>query len=330
MDRYSPTATILLFCIVILFVDVHATKCHDLTGFQEGDTCHQHWGELKSRLHPTQIGIGKAWALNKYQKYMSNKDDAQNELDEKPVPVVLGPKNDAWILDHHHLLAALDYSTFDDLSVTITIVCIFDPNESMDQFWVKMQAINGVYPYGRPIGFPNALPSLESYNRLPTYIAFNQTFSSFNDNMWRAIAGFSRKVDDPDCSVKYCARAFIKECASDGDSIPFYEFRWSYFFNLAYTDDPSTYWDDQADANKFNALFKELETDARENKYDIEKWELAAKYIVPLARGKAAGAFEFTNGSPKVLYGKLPGYHSGMSPIKEKDPSCNPPKCPIE
>ena len=35
---------------------------------------------------------------------MSNKKDAQDELDEKPVPVVLGPNNDAWLLDHHHFI----------------------------------------------------------------------------------------------------------------------------------------------------------------------------------------------------------------------------------
>eukprot|EP00943_MAST-04B_sp_MAST-4B-sp1_P004310 g4310.t1 len=328
MKRSALTVCVYFFSIFIIFVN--AKKCHELNGLHEGDSCHQHWGKLKYRLHPTQLGIGKAWALKKYQTYMSNKEDAQNELDEKPVPVVLGPNSDAWLLDHHHLLAALDYSMFNDLSVTINIVCVFDPNETMDQFWKKMQAIKGVYAYGRPVGFPNVLPILEAYNRLPTDIAFNQTYSSFNDNMWRALAGFSRKVNDPSCNVKYCGRAFIKECASDGDSIPFYEFRWSYFFNLAYINDPSKYWDNETDANKFNALFKELETDAAENNYyDIEKWELAAKYIVPLARGKAAGVFTFPNGAPKELDGKLPGYHSGMSPIEEKDPSCNAPKCPI-
>ena len=68
---------------------------------------------------------------------MKSKDDAQGELDDKPVPVVLGPNHDMWLLDHHHLLSALDFSGFDDLSVTVNVVCAFDPNESMEQFWVK-------------------------------------------------------------------------------------------------------------------------------------------------------------------------------------------------
>ena len=38
-----------------------------------------------------------------------------------------------WLLDHHHLLSSLDYSGFDDLSVTINVVCVFDPNESIQE-----------------------------------------------------------------------------------------------------------------------------------------------------------------------------------------------------
>ena len=81
------------------------------------------------------------------------------------------------------------------------------------------------------------------------------------------------------------------------------------------------YWDNTTDANKFNTLFKELETDVlKNNHYDLEKWQLAAEYIVPLARGKAAGEFTFPRDAPKVLYGKLPGYHKGMSQSIKKIP----------
>ena len=83
MKRSALTVCVYFFSIFIIFVN--AKKCHELNGLHEGDSCHQHWGKLKYRLHPTQLGIGKAWALKKYQTYMSNKEDAQNELDEKPV-----------------------------------------------------------------------------------------------------------------------------------------------------------------------------------------------------------------------------------------------------
>ena len=307
-----------------------ADKCHNFTQLQRGDSCHQHWGKLKWRLHPTQSSVGKAWVIQKYEKYMKRKDDAQGELDDKPVPVVLGPNHDMWLLDHHHLLSALDFSGFDDLSVTVNVVCAFDPNESMEQFWVKMQAIHGVYPYDRPTGSPNTLPLKESFDRLPNVITYNKTHSTFNDNVWRAIVGFSRKVNDPDCAIKYCSRAFVKECNVNGDSIPFYEFRWSYFFNLAYiARDPADFWDNVQDAADFKTAFKELEDDAMRNTYDVYKWQNAAKLIVPLARGKRAGTFKFSKDAPQVLYGSLPGYHAGMSPINEEDPDCNPPKCPI-
>ena len=125
-------------------------KCHDLTGLKPGDSCHQHWGKLKWRVHPTQPQLGYAWAMQKVDSDMGSEDDAQAKLDKKPVPVCLGPSNDAWLLDHHHLLSALDYSGFSDVSVTINIVCVFDPAIDFQTFWEKMVKEHGVYNFASP------------------------------------------------------------------------------------------------------------------------------------------------------------------------------------
>ena len=54
---------------------------------------------------------------------MQTKGDAQDEMDSKLVPVTLGPNATAYILDHHHHLAALDLSGFKSVEVTLFISC---------------------------------------------------------------------------------------------------------------------------------------------------------------------------------------------------------------
>ena len=56
---------------------------------------------------------------------------------------------------------------------------------------------------------------------------------------WRSLASFVRKVKHlKDCEKgnKYCMRAYNRTCSPSGSGIPFFEFRWAYFFNDAFTD----------------------------------------------------------------------------------------------
>eukprot|EP00945_MAST-04E_sp_MAST-4E-sp1_P001647 g1647.t1 len=311
-------------------------KCHDMSGLKKGDSCHQHWGKLKWRMHPTQPQLGYSWALQKHSEHMGSEAAAQDELDEKPIPVCLGPANDAWLLDHHHLLAALDYSGYFDVSVTINVVCVFDPSMDMQTFWKKMVDEKGVFNYASPDPATDALYKEIDFTALPNVIFFNTTASSLINDNWRSLAGFGRKLSSDSCAVKYCDRTFIKTCDSDGDSIPFFEFRWGYFFNQAFLE-PEKLWNGDMDAfRNFSKVYNNLKgligiPGARDRStVDLPAWTEAARLLLPVARGNSAGTYTLQGSAPAVLYGKLPGYHRGMGPIDGRDPSCNPPRCRVD
>mmetsp|Transcript_32757 Transcript_32757/g.45750 ORF Transcript_32757/g.45750 Transcript_32757/m.45750 type:complete len:197 (-) Transcript_32757:228-818(-) len=157
--------------------------------------------------------------------------------------------------------------------------------------------------------------------QLPLRFSFTEDDLSFGDDRWRSLAGFSRKVKNDACAdYKYCMRCFIRGCNPDGSSIPYVEYKWSYFFVEALTD--GSLWPTNDDYQTFKSDYEDLPT-CKMGKIDTSKWEQAAADIIPLCRGDAAGAFTL----PSSLFkggGPLPGYTKGMVPMA-KDPSCNPP-----
>ena len=101
---------------------------------------------------------------------MKDEGDAQDAMDDKIVPVVLH-NGVAYILDHHHHLAALDLSGFDDVEPTLFVACDFS-GMSSDQLWPALQARNFAYLYGRPASSPDALPAPITPAELPSTIGF--------------------------------------------------------------------------------------------------------------------------------------------------------------
>ena len=104
-------------------------KCTDLIADGDanldysGTTCTDTWPALQPLLRPTQSNLGWAWVARKLSKEFDSVKDAQEKLDEDPVPVVFGPDyismyhDDAatngsafFLTDDHHTLASLDYS----------------------------------------------------------------------------------------------------------------------------------------------------------------------------------------------------------------------------
>jgi hypothetical protein len=84
--------------------------------------CDSKWKNLKPLIKPTQDEVGYAWVQRKYDKNFQSSNDAQEEIDSSPIPAVLGPTDDGsgtiYIVDHHHELAALDWSGYTDVSVS--------------------------------------------------------------------------------------------------------------------------------------------------------------------------------------------------------------------
>ena len=374
MLGFAAVVAALLACTPGALAFSGPTACGDFSQIAAGQRCTATWGETKPFVHPTQNSLGYAWLQYKVAKYFGDPGSAQAELDAKIVPVCKGPEAGAWLLDHHHMLGALDYAGFYECKPTFQVVCDFSGAASMDAFWASMAGEDGVYAFSRPRGEPNALPTAIPPGDIPATLSINATGASLVDNPWRALAGFSRKLPDTDgqCDKvlsgiaaddgsnrnhnsahnananaslatgrllgpwasppplppslgkgnKYCMRAYDKVCDAHGDGIPFFEFRWSYFFNDAYNN-PKKLWPSKKKAKAFAALY-----DALPSPMATDAWFEAAAALFPLARSKDAGKYRV----PKemgTLAGPLPGYEKGDGPIPESDPDCNPPSCKV-
>ncbi len=311
------------------------TNCGDLKDVGQDESCKASWKELKPRLHPTQPLLGHAWVQYKVDKHMDSADDAQEELDEKPVPVCKGPGNDLWCLDHHHLLAALDYAGLDDTTVTVHVVCdLSTATADLDAFWNTMQTKELAYLMTRPGGNTTLLPSVRmDWRDLPQTIDLGTSWASetgdrgFEDDPWRSLVGFSRKLKGDSCSKanKYCERAFVKGCDSANRAIPFFEFRWGYMFNDAHLLGPQGLWRGLDGYNDFVEAYGNLKP-ARMGHVDTDAWFDVASLLVPLARSDAAKEYIVPT-SQGGCAGHLPGQVPGSGPIKSADPDCAMPLC---
>ena len=186
------------------------------------------------------------------------------------------------------------------------------------------------YLYGRPAGSADALPTTVPPESLPRTIAFRSSAVTLADDRWRALSSFSRKVKSGPVRCpsngNYCGRAYNRVCAAGGKRTPFFEFRWAYFYDAATLE--SSLWTNTSAASAFSTANAGLvsptpTTPAK----DVDDWQAAADLLVYLARGAKAGEYELPS-SMGALAGKLPGYVSGLTPIPQDDPVCDPPVCP--
>eukprot|EP00912_Choanoflagellata_sp_UC4_P002474 UC4_evm3s1566 len=288
-----------------------------------GSKCRQTWSNINPLMRCTQEAVGYAWVQYKVEKSFLTSEDAQDEMDDTPVPVVLGPDRNFYILDHHHTLAALDFSGF-DVQVSLYVVCDWSDVKSVSEFWDRMKTSNFAYLYGASKA--DSLPTSISYDIIPKTLEYTAKGTTFKDDPWRAFGGFVRKISNSSCpkSNKYCMRGFDRICNKAGESIPFFEFRWAYFMVYAYNDE--TLWPSLDQARSFNKIYAMLPA-SLPGQADVGSWINAASFLLPLLRSKAAGDFELPN-QMGTMAGFLPGYTAGMVPIPEPDPNCNLPACP--
>lgn len=107
-----------------------------------------------AELRPTQAVHGLREVQRKAEEYRSlSRHDLDMAIAEKPIPVVLGPNEQMYATDHHHVAAALwhvgvrkvPYILIRDLS-----------GYSFNEFWLAMEAHRWTHPYdrkGRRIAF---------------------------------------------------------------------------------------------------------------------------------------------------------------------------------
>jgi hypothetical protein len=149
-------------------------------------------------LRPTQMTVGMREVKEKRKRFREHESTKkQDELIGKHmIPVVVGPNERYYVVDHHHLARALHDEGIKDILVAVigdlTMV-------GKDAFWGVMDNKRWVYPY-------DAKGERRHFKDLP------KSISDLKDDPFRSLAGELRR-----------AGGFAK------DTTPFSEFLWADF-----------------------------------------------------------------------------------------------------
>ena len=148
-------------------------------------------------LRPTQMTVGMREVKEKRKRFRAKRGQKQSEMIGKHmIPVVRGPDERYYVVDHHHLARALHDEGIKDILVTVigdlTMV-------ERDAFWGVMDNRRWVYPY-------DADGERRRFKDLP------KTIEDLKDDPFRSLAGELRR-----------AGGFAK------DTTPFSEFLWADF-----------------------------------------------------------------------------------------------------
>jgi len=148
-------------------------------------------------LRPTQMTVGIREVEEKRKRWRAeSKMKGEEFIGKHMIPVVLGPKDRHYVIDHHHLARALHDDGVKD--VLVTVVKNLSKLEP-DSFWFVLDNESWMHPYddkGR----------LRPYKDIPT------TMEKLRDDPFRSLAGELRR-----------AGGFAK------DTTPFSEFLWADF-----------------------------------------------------------------------------------------------------
>jgi hypothetical protein len=149
-------------------------------------------------LRPTQMTVGMREVKEKRKRWRDHKSKKKRAelLGTHMIPVVLGPDQHYYVVDHHHLARALHDEGVKDILVTI----IGDLSMvDRDAFWGVLDNKRWVYPY-------DAKGERRHFKEIP------KTVVDLKDDPFRSLAGELRR-----------AGGFAK------DTTPFSEFLWADF-----------------------------------------------------------------------------------------------------
>jgi hypothetical protein len=151
-------------------------------------------------LRPTQITVGmrEVKAKRKHWREIAEKkkDKDADFLGKHMIPVILGPKQRHYVIDHHHLALALHGEGVKEVAVTVIAnLSMLEP----DSFWFVMDNHNWMHPF-------DDTGRRRHYNDLPKSVI------GLVDDPYRSLAGELRRVG-----------GYAK------DTTPFSEFIWADF-----------------------------------------------------------------------------------------------------
>jgi hypothetical protein len=147
-------------------------------------------------LRPTQMTVGMREVKDKRKRWRDHKSKKKQAelLGHHMIPVVHGPDDRFYVIDHHHLARALHDEGVRDILVTVVAdLTMVD----RDAFWVVLDDRKWVYPY-------DAKGERRHYRDIPKSVV------DLKDDPFRSLAGELRRVG-----------GFAK------DTTPFSEFLWA-------------------------------------------------------------------------------------------------------
>jgi hypothetical protein len=145
------------------------------------------------------MGVGlREVAKKRHQWCIEGDVKKANFLGKHLIPVVVGPKQRMYCIDHHHLLRALHEEGVEQ--VLVNVVARFDRVPDMAAFWFIMDIQRWVFPWDED-------GQRHDYAKLP------KSIDRLADDEWRSLAGAVQE-----------SGGFAKEVA------PFSEFVWADFF----------------------------------------------------------------------------------------------------
>jgi hypothetical protein len=149
-------------------------------------------------LRPTQITVGMREVMAKRKSWRDHPQRKRAEfLGKHLIPVVWGPKEEFYVIDHHHLTLALHQEGVRDIATTVVADLRRLPR---DAFWVYLDNRGWLHPF-------DARGRRQSYSDIPKRIA------ALVDDPYRSLAGELRR-----------SGGYAK------DTTPFSEFLWADFF----------------------------------------------------------------------------------------------------
>jgi hypothetical protein len=155
---------------------------------------------LITSLRPTQITVGMREVMAKRKRWREketkNTTKSGEFLGKHMIPVVLGPKERHYIIDHHHLARALHDEGVKN--IVVTVIANLSKLEP-DTFWFVMDNRNLMHPF-------------DEQGRRRAYQDLPKSVSDLVDDPFRSLAGELRR-----------AGGFAK------DTTPFSEFLWADF-----------------------------------------------------------------------------------------------------
>src|SRR5262245_51381166 len=148
-------------------------------------------------LRPTQITVGMREVKDKRVQLRKRKSQKIGKfLGDHMIPVILGPRDLHYVIDHHHLSLALHAEGIKHVLVTVVADLSALDDES---FWVVLDHRGWVHPY-------------DEHGRRRDFDAIPKTITKMKDDPYRSLAGELRRLG-----------GFAK------DTTPFAEFLWADF-----------------------------------------------------------------------------------------------------